>query len=324
MRKAKKLSEAERDEIEILVGKGYKLREIGRALGRSPNSISYEVQKNGGRKRYNAKNAHQYATTRKKNAKWQWKKIEKDPKLKAYVIEKLQLHWNPDEIAGRMKKERKPFYASKTGIYEWLRSPHGQQYCKYLYSKRYRVKKRKPKATREMIPNRVSITKRFLGANHRTRYGHGEGDTIVGKKETRGGVSTFLERKSRLLQARKVATMSSREHGRIQKEMIEEIHAKSATYDNGIENKDHEKLGVPTFFCDAYSSWQKGGVENGNKMFRRYFPKGTDFGDVSQQQINQAIFRINSKPRKILGYRSALEVALAAGMINNTSVLIEG
>lgn len=324
MRKAKKLSLAERDEIEILLKRGYSLREIARSLCRSPNTISYEVETNGGRKGYKAKNAHQYAMTRKRNARWQWKKIEQDLGLKGFIIDKLEAGWNPDEIAGYMKKKKLTFFASKTAIYEWLRSVYGQQYCVHLYSKRYRVKKRKPQTKREMIPNRVSIEGRCEGANHRTRFGHCEADTVVGRKGTVGGVSTFQERKSRLLQGRKVESMSSHEHCVVQREMIIEVTTKSVTYDNGIENKHHEKLGIPTFFCDPYSSWQKGGIENGNKMFRRYFPKGTDFGNVSQEQIDQAIFRINSKPRKILGYRSALEVALAAGIINSSSVLIQG
>jgi IS30 family transposase len=324
MRKTKKLNRAERDEIEILLGKGYSGRAIAVVLCRSPNTVSYEVRVNGGKKRYSAKNAHQYAGTRKKDTRFQWKKIEHDAKLKAFIVEKLTVHWNPDEIAGYMKKKKLGFYASKTAIYEWLRSAPGQRYCTHLYSKRYRVKKRKPKAKREMIPNRVSIEARPATIARRSRFGHCEADTVVGRKGTNGGVSTFQERKSRLLQGRKVLTMSSKEHHRVQKEMADLVQAKSVTEDNGIENKEHEKLGIPMYFCDPYSSWQKGGIENGNKMFRRYFPKGTDFEKVSQQQIDHAFFRINSKPRKILGYRSALEVAFSGGIINDMSVLIQG
>jgi IS30 family transposase len=300
MKKAKKLSHAERDEIEILLGKGYSERAIAEVLCRSPNTISYEVRV------------------------IQWKKIDNNESLKAFITDKLALHWNPDEIAGYMRKQKLSFYASKTAIYTWLRSAPGQRYCVHLYSKRYRVKKRKPKGKREMIPNRVSIDARPKGIANRFRFGHCEADTVVGKKGTKGGVSTFQERTSRLLQGRKVISMSSREHHQVQKEMADLVQAKTVTEDNGIENKEHEKLGIPIYFCDPYSSWQKGGLENGNKMFRRYFPKGTDFEKVSQQQIDQTFFRINSKPRKILGYRSALEVARSGGIINNMSVLIQG
>ncbi len=91
------------------------------------------------------------------------------------------------------------------------------------------------------------------------------------------------------------------------------------TTDNGIENKRHElvakKTGALVFFTDPYSSWQKGGVENANKMLRYYFPKGTDFATVSQADVVYALACINNKPRKILGYKSSLQVAKEKGLI---------
>ncbi len=98
----------------------------------------------------------------------------------------------------------------------------------------------------------------------------------------------------------------------------------TATTDNGIENRDWEAWGMDTFFCKPYSSWQKGGIENANKMLRRYFPKGTDFAEVTQQEIDRACAIINDKPRKILGYRSAREVATKARLFKNSGVLIQG
>jgi IS30 family transposase len=91
------------------------------------------------------------------------------------------------------------------------------------------------------------------------------------------------------------------------------------TTDNGIENKQHrivtKNTGTPVFFTDPYSSWQKGGVENANKMLRRYFPKGTDFATVSQTDVVYALTLINNKPRKILGYKSSLQIAEEKGLI---------
>ena len=106
--------------------------------------------------------------------------------------------------------------------------------------------------------------------------------------------------------------------------MLANKKALSITQDNGIENRDHRELGISTFFCDPYSSWQKGGVENANKMIRRYIPKGTDLASLPQEYLDQIVSVINRKPRKILQYRSALEVAMRAGIIESTSVLIEG
>lgn len=324
MKKSKKLCRAERLEIEILRSKGYSLRAVARALGRSPNTVSYELETNGGRTQYSAVNAHQYARTRKKNARYQWKKIEHDPALRAYVISGLLSFWNPDEIAGKMRRDRTPFYVSKTAIYEWLRSVYGQRYCPYLYSGRWYRKKRVPRKRRVLIPHRVALAERPRGARHRTRYGHWETDAIVSKKGGAGGAQTSQERKSRFIACMKRRTMRPKETVAILAHLAGRYHTRSMTYDNGIENRDHEAVGVPSYFCDPYSSWQKGGVENANKMIRRFFPKGTDFRAVSQKDLDRVVSILNRKPRKILGYRTALEVAGAAGIIRDASVLIEG
>ena len=324
MKKAKKLSRAERLELSILLGKRYSLRKIARALGRSPNTISEELEKNKTRRGYDPKRAHEKARLRLRFRRLQWRTIEENAELRRHVIKKLKAHWNPDEIAGSMRENHEPFYASKTAIYDWLQSSRGQRYCVYLYSRRYQKKKRTKTTERVMIPNRVDITRRFRGADHRTRYGHWEDDTVVGRKGTRGGLKVGYERKARLVVAQKARSMSPEEHVGIERAMFANLKTLSITRDNGIENKRHEALGIPSFFCRPYASWQKGGVENANKMIRRYFPKGTNFADVSQREVDRVVSIINRKPRKILGYRSALEVAQKAGIINNTSVLFQG
>lgn len=316
------LLRAERLELGILREKGYSLRSIGRVLKRSHNTIAYEVRKNSVCGVYDPLKAEQEAHLKKRMRRLMWRKIEQYPALKARVIAGLEAHWNPDEIAGIMQKEHIPLRCTKTVIYEWLRSARGQGYCHLLYSKRYRVKKRKTRAKRELIHHRIPMTKRPLGATNRTRYGHAERDTVVGTKGTPGGLATAQERKSRLIGAVKVADMSPRTHLAADRTLFRYQHIRSITRDNGIENRAHEELGIPSFFCDPYSSWQKGGIENANKMIRRYFPKGTDFRLVSQEEVDRIVSIINNKPRKILGYRSSLEVALKAGIIKDTSVLI--
>lgn len=324
MEKKPKLKLVDRLEIKILLDKGYSLRAIARSMGRGHNTIAYEVEVNSRKEGYDPNLAHQYARTRKKDTRRAWSNIEHIPELRRYIIEHLEQHWNPDEISGRMKKDKKSWYASKTAIYDWLRSVYGQRYCPLLYSKRYYRKKRKLKTARIMIPERVSLTERFLGANHRTRYGHWEDDTIVSRKGCLGGLSVALERKTRLVVATKVTSMSTSEHMSAIQKQISSYKTLSITFDNGIENKQHATLGVPTFFCEPYSSWQKGGVENANKMLRYFFPKGANFRTVSQKRVDEAVSIINNKPRKILGYKTALEVARACGMIKNERVLIGG
>ena len=317
MKNRTELTRAERDEIAILKHKQYSGRAIARALNRSPNTISYELMHHSTNGIYDAKNAHAKAMRARKARRFNYAKIERYPDLKRFIIEKLKAVWNPDEIAGHLKLHRKEYAwcVSKTAIYEWLRTSRGERYCVYLYSKRKKVKKRRSKTARVMIPKRVSIHKRVAGANNRTRVGHWEGDTVVSRRGTQGGVSTLYERVSKLYLARKVSSMRPSVHAYAQQRMLHDKQVRSVTYDNGIENRHHTTLGVPTFFCDPYSSWQKGGNENGNKLFRRFFPKGTDLSKVSQKTIDAKVLLINEKPRRSLGYRSALEVANARGII---------
>ena len=315
MKKREKLILSERLEMEILLGKGYSYRKIAKALGRSPNTISYETATNSGLLGYNALNANQYAATRKKDTRREWSKIEHNQELRQYIIDGPEKHWNPDEISGRMKEEKKPWYASKTAIYEWLQSVYGQRYCIHLYTQRYHRRKRIKKTERIMIPARIGLEQRFLGATNRTRYGHWERDTIVSRQGCSGGISVGLERKARLVIAEKVKTMSVAEHNEAVQKQKQRYKTLSVTYDNGLENRGHQELKIPTFFCEPYSSWQKGGVENANKMIRHYFPKGTNFREVSQKKIDQVVSIINNKPRRILGYQTALEVAEKARVL---------
>jgi transposase, IS30 family len=320
MKKKPKLSDSERDRIFVLLREDHSFREIAESLERSPNTISEEVSGNGGREGYRPTRAARAAYMKRYTKKKGWKKIERVPELKRYVVEKLRLRWNPDEISGRMKLEKKPWSASKTAIYEWLRSARGQPYVKYLYSKRYRAKKRKPKVKRELIPQRVSIAKRSEGANNRSRYGHWEDDTVVSGKKGSGALSASIERKSRYVAVRKIPAMSPVANLAANRSMYRNKKVLSVTKDNGIENRLHRSLGVPTFFCDPYSSWQKGGIENANKMLRGYFPKGTDFSKVAAAEIQRAVALINGKPRRILGFRTAHEVAVQSGVLKEKRV----
>jgi|CXWL01.1.fsa_nt_gi IS30 family transposase len=318
------LTRAERLEIGILLEKGYKQRPIARALGRSPNTISYEIRKNSVCGQYDPRKADAKARVRKHYRKLEWSKIEASPILKRFVVRKLKRGWNPDEIAGYLKRTKEEKYVSKTAIYTWLRTARGERYCELLYSKRKRVKKQKPKTKRVLIPNRIGIALRSIGADNRSRGGHWERDTVVGRKGTLGGLATAQERKTRLIAVCKVSSMRSQEHLEADQRMFADKKTLSITRDNGIENRAHEELGIPSFFCDPYSSWQKGGIENANKMIRGFFPKGTDFSLVSQEEVDHAVLLINEKPRRILGYRSSLEDALRLSIIKKSSVLILG
>lgn len=318
MKKAPKLTDAERAEIGILLNKGYSRRSIALALGRSPNTVSDEIRRNSVRTGYKPASAQAKAVARRKFASYQGRKIQESMDLRWYIIVRLQAHWNPDEIAGAMKQEKQPFYASKTAIYDWLRSEWGQYYCRYLDSRRYNARKRKPKTEKHLIPDRVSISERPTGASNRTRYGHWEADTVVSGKRTgsTAALVVTVERKTRLVAARTVPNLKPQSfNGAIADVQAGVAKMHSLSLDNGIENRWHTQLAVPAYFCDPYSSWQKGSVENVNKMIRRYLPKGMDLAEVTPHRLQDIIWIINNKPRKILGYKSALQLAQEKGVL---------
>jgi transposase, IS30 family len=315
MKQAKKLSRSERMEIRILLCKGYSLRAIARVLERSPNTISYEIKTHTGKDGYNPVHAHIYAGVTRKNTRREWSKIQSQDELRTYIIQGLQQHQNPDEISGRMRMEQQPFYISKTAIYAWLHSAYGQRYCRLLYSGRYNKKKQGKKTERVMIPQRTDIQERPVYITNRSIPGHWERDTIVSRKGCSGGISVGVERVTRLISAQIVTSMSTGEHMQQIEAQKKKYLTSSITFDNGIENRGHQSLGLDTYFCRPYHSWEKGSVENANKMLRRYFPKGTNFREISQRKLDEVVTLINNKPRKILQYKTALEAAKESGII---------
>jgi IS30 family transposase len=333
-KKYRHLGQKDRDRLQALRDEGVKQKEIARILEVDPATISREIARNQRkyRKRRKVKNrnaryeagvADHKAYVRRKYAKYQGMQIVENKDLKQYIVKKLKKHWGPDEIAGRMKRDHEPFFASKTAIYAWLRTVYGQRWCPYLYSKRYYARRRHATAKKkQLIPHRIGIEERPLGATNRTRYGHYEGDTMVSGKKTgsKAALSVVSERKAKYLDARKIPNMKPCSHGNAVQAMIESKKILSMTYDNGIENTTHEKLTIPVFFCDPYSSWQKGGVENGIRMIRRFIPKGVDINRYSDDDIRRIIEILNAKPRKSLGYQTPYEAMVENNLFKNKKI----
>ena len=151
---------------------------------------------------------------------------------------------------------------------------------------------------------------RPLGATNRTRYGHFEGDTMVSGKKTgsKAALAVVYERKAKFLDARKISTLAPKKFTAGVNEMMQNKNAKTISLDNGIENRDHETMLVSAFFCDPYSSWQKGGIENGIKMIRKFIPKGVDLAPYSDDDVKRVIEILNGKPRKSLNYATPQEI----------------
>lgn len=314
------LDQHDRDRIEAMRNAGHTQKEIATILNVDKGTISREIAK---RKRkngyYEATTAGHKALVKRLESKYQGMKIEKEPELRNFIIEELKHSRSPDEIAGRMKKERRSPRVNTNAIYKWLYSVWGQSYCRYLCTKRSRPRiQKKTLQKRVMIPNRVSIHQRFLGATHKTRYRHFEGDTIVAPKKAHNteSVAIIVERKSHFLAGRRIPSLSPLHMADAIRALHNDVSIVSLTLDNGIENRYHETFGICTFFCDSHSPWQKPHVEGDIGLVRRWFiPKGTDFASVSETQLQEYITILNHKYRKSLGYKSAYEVAYAHGII---------
>lgn len=328
MKKRPKLSQFERDRIQALLDSGHSQKEAANIIGRDKSTISRELGRNISKRlvdgsgwvpdRYQAAVAQMKSGNRRALAKYRCKKINEDILLQEYIIAGLHRGWNPDEISGRMEYENQPFYASKTAIYEWLYSCWGQAYCHLLPRKQYRPRRRKGKKTkREMIPNRIGIEAKPSGFE--AEFGHFEHDTFVSGKKTGGkaAVSVLIEPRASYGNGIKIKNMKPEANEQAVQDMLLDFKTKkSITRDNGIENKDHEKTQIPSFFCDPYHAVQKPHVENLIKTLRRFFFKGSDLNNYSQKQIDFAFAVLNNKPRKRLGYKTPFEVMMENDMLN--------
>lgn len=308
-----------RDRIEALLDSGEKQSRIAKILKVDKATISRELKRKRKDGKYDAKMAEHKAQVKRGHSKYQGMKIEKNRELKKYIVENLRGWRSPDEIAGRMKREKKPFGIDKNSIYRWLYSARGQKYCKFLCTKKWHRKKhRENKSKRHIIPNMARIQALPKGAVNVTRYGHYEGDTFVSPKKSRVKDSGAIvcEKKSKLIVARKIPNMKPDSMVQAMSLIENEVNMKTMTMDRGIENTRHEQFKVSTYFCDPSSPWQKPLVEGTIGLLRRWFwPKGTNLRKVNEEEFQRCISIINHKYRKSLHYRSAFEVAIEHGIL---------
>lgn len=311
------ISASERDLIALYRGRGLGVKRIAKILGRSHSSVIRELHRNSFRgKHYVAIHAQAKSVSRKSKAN-SHPKIAALKWLEKYTRLKLQAGWSPEQIAGRLKKESGKNIVCHETIYRYIYREENHKDDLRQFLPRHYKKRRKwsgRRVHRGQIDRRVSIHDRPEEINQRKEFGHWEDDTVEGKGH-KDGLHTTLERLSRFYLAKKVAAIASPEAVTAQKNIFSKLPKGarlSVTHDNGRENHLHyqltDELGIKTYFADPYSSWQRGSNENANGILRRYFPKGTDFSTVSQSEINDVIWEINSKPRKCLGYNTAQEV----------------
>jgi len=300
------LKQEERNEIAILLKKGYSVRDIALALGRNPSSVSREIKRNSVKRKYIPRKAKHKAYVRRKYSKYQGMKIRENQCIENYVEQKLKLSWSPESIAGRMKSDL-GISVHHTVIYKYLYGQYGQHLCKYLRYKRYKKRKRmKTKSVREIIKNRVFIDQRPKVISLRKRFGDFEGDTLGVPKYTRQTLAGAIERKSRFILARRISRLKNTMEGF--KKMFRSLPVLSLTLDNGVENVRYQELNIPTYFCHSYSSWEKGAIENAFGLIREFIPKKSSLKNYSQSDINAILEIINGRPRKCLSWRTPKEV----------------
>lgn len=321
--KFRKLTKSERILIAQWKNNGYSNKKIARFLGRSVSSVGREIKRNsfnsGGEKFYEPLHAQSKAVERKKRA-WEAKHPLKNPRVYGYVLERLREGWSPEQISGRLRLDHPDdngWWICQETIYRFIYHPKNKDQAWWEYLRRKQTKRRIKKgrkAQRVRIPERVSIHLRPKLVNKRKQIGHWEGDTLVGLGR-KTGLHTAYERLSSLVRMEKMNSLKAQDSIRAQMRIYQPLPdraRRSTTLDNGSEHICHtqlrKKLGMETYFADPYSAWQRGGNENANLWIRYYFPKGTDFSKIPEEDIKDVEWELNNRPRKRLEFKTPMEV----------------
>ena len=317
VRSALRLSLSEREEISRGLAGGESLRAIARRLGRASSTISREVAANGGRRRYRACNADKAAVRRMRRPKRS--KLVACPRLRAVVEAKLELRWSPQQISGwlvesfpddpEMRVSHETIYVS---LFVQSRGALRKELSRYLRSGRTT---RRPQGHSVMngqgqLRGTLNISERPAEANDRAVPGHWEGDLLMGKRMH--AMATLVERKTRFVMlialpnghaADTVADALAAKITELPKQL-----RRSLTWDQGKEMAAHAqfsvKTGVPVYFCDPRSPWQRGSNENTNGLLRQYFPKRTEIAHYSQADLDAVAAELNGRPRQTLGWKT--------------------
>lgn len=307
----------------INIGRSYKW--IAKELRRNVSTVSREVKRNSRPLRngngevvlvYEPLHAHGEALRRRRRA-WKAKHPLKNKKVFAYVIDHLRDSWSPEQISGRLKEVDHPddtaWHICHESIYRFIYDvkQKDRKYWEYLRRKQVRRRVRSGrKSQRVRIPDRVSIHQRPAEVEERKVFGHWEGDSVVGKSHI-SGLHTEYERVTSITRFERLEKINSDETLKAMKKIVDPLPdrlKRSTTLDNGSEMTKHKEVGINTYFADPYSSWQRGGNENANMWVRYYFPKRTDFSNVSDTELKDVEWELNNRPRKRLGYKKPVEV----------------
>jgi IS30 family transposase len=309
------LTLAEREEISRSLAQGASYRAVGRRLGRAASTVSREVRRHGGRRRYRAAVADTRAWARSRRPKRC--RLATRPALRDAVASKLAVEWSPQQIAGWLRHaypDNPEMHVSHETIYLSLFVQSRGVLKKTLVAHlRQRRNYRRPKAAAPRpgghIVDAVSIRDRPATIEDRAVPGHWEGDLLAGGRNSY--IATLVERRSRYVCLVRVSTKETQAVVRALTQHVRRLPdglMTTLTWDRGLELAAHRTFsiatGVRVYFCDPQSPWQRGTNENTNGLLRQYFPKRTDLSIYSQQDLDAVALRLNTRPRKTLGYRT--------------------
>ena len=314
------LTLAEREDISRGISAGLSMRAIAAQMGRSPSTVSREINRNGGYDIYRAVVADRAAWDRAQRPKRC--KLACQRPLARVVARQLKSQWSPQQIAGWLKREypeSEDYHVSHETIYKTLfiqsRGALKKELLKHLRTQRV-MRRGKTSSLKGQglgkIPNAISISERPASVEDRAVPGHWEGDLIQGTNNR--FIATLVERHTRYVMLAKVENKNTQTVIsaliKQSKKLPNELY-KSLTWDRGSELTNHQRFTLATdikvYFCDPQSPWQRGSNENTNGLLRQYFPKGTDLSVHSQAKLNAVARQLNERPRKTLEYETPAE-----------------
>jgi IS30 family transposase len=307
MEKYTQLKELERERIFNCLRQGLSQRQAAERIGRNKSTISRELKRNSDRVGYLYPRDAQKRTESRKAR--HGTKIHRNDQLRQYVLAKLNAHWSPVIIAGRWTLEHPKESISAEAIYQFIYHPknkHMELWKSLPRKKRKRGIIRKQRSTGG-IEQRVSIHQRPKEIETREEFGHHEADLMFTKGSQSENILTIVERKTRMI----ILVKHESKHSQ---PIIDSIKSKigayalSCTFDNGKEFALHHDLGLPTYFCDPASPWQKGSVENANGVARDYVPFAMDPQLITQDYLDYVADVLNNKPRKLLNFLTPSEM----------------
>lgn len=325
-RSRRALTLTEREEISRGLARGCSLRGISAGLGRAPSTISREVQRHGGQARYRAAVADARTWHRARRPKPC--RLATSARLRSLVASKLAADWSPEQIAGWLKQTfpgHPHMQVSHETIYVslFVQSRGVLKKALIAHLRRRRRMRRSKRAGPQRaggIIDAVSIRDRPAEAEDRAVPGHWEGDMLSGARNSH--IATLVERHSRFvllvrLLGKDTATVVEALSQAVQ--ALPEGLMASLTWDRGSELAAHKDFTLATqvqvYFCDPQSPWQRGSNENTNGLLRQYFPHGTDLATYTQADLDRVAQRLNSRPRKTLGYATPAD-KLAATLLH--------